>query len=171
MSAFDSEAIGFCLFSCRPVGMFVMCYVIAVLCVACMMGMCEERKGGVTNFATCGRLACTRSLERRTAGCVLFVTCYLLFATCRDLTRRLGEPSGGRHKSLHCPLATNEKTADSRYPVSVCMLLARFGLLPLRPLTRATMSATPVSWDQVTSAGRQWAAAREPREGDLLLTL
>ena len=24
-----------------------------------------------------GRLACTRSLERRTAGCVLFVTCYL----------------------------------------------------------------------------------------------
>ena len=25
-----------------------------------------------------GRLACTRSLERRTAGCVLFVTCYLL---------------------------------------------------------------------------------------------
>jgi hypothetical protein len=33
------------------------------------------------------------------------------------------------------------------------------------------MSATPLSWDQVTSAGRQWAAAREPREGDLLLTL
>ena len=31
-----------------------------------------------------GRLACTRSLERRTAGCVLFVTCYLLLrTTCR----------------------------------------------------------------------------------------
>ena len=28
-----------------------------------------------------GRLACTRSLERRTAGCVLFVTCYLLPAS------------------------------------------------------------------------------------------
>ena len=28
-----------------------------------------------------GRLACTRSLERRTAGCVLFVTCYLLGAS------------------------------------------------------------------------------------------
>ena len=28
-----------------------------------------------------GRLACTRSLERRTAGCVLFVTCYLLEET------------------------------------------------------------------------------------------
>ena len=31
--------------------------------------------------------------------------------------------------------------------------------------------AAGLSWDQVTSAGRQWAAAREPREGDLLLTL
>ena len=34
-----------------------------------------------------GRLACTRSLERRTAGCVLFVTCYLLLCVCVSVQR------------------------------------------------------------------------------------
>ena len=42
-----------------------------------------------------GRLACTRSLERRTAGCVLFVTCYLFTPRC-GRARKGGKSSGSR---------------------------------------------------------------------------
>ena len=54
-----------------------------------------------------GRLACTRSLERRTAGCVLFVTCYLLPTQLRTCTNRSwaadtsAQPQAGGAGPLH----------------------------------------------------------------------
>ena len=52
-----------------------------------------------------GRLASTRSLERRTAGCVLFVTCYLLRFHAKP--PRLGE----------CPVKSGQCTSLDAYGV------------------------------------------------------
>ena len=68
-----------------------------------------------------GRLACTRSLERRTAGCVLFVTCYLLPATvqwlCQAVWQRLAF-RGLPYKSIGGvgePLRHNQPSGPSEF--------------------------------------------------------
>ena len=65
-----------------------------------------------------GRLACTRSLERRTAGCVLFVTYYLLprlnarYAESRAASTRSPAASHGRQ-----PRALRARTRSSTRPL------------------------------------------------------
>ena len=89
----------------------------------------------MTNFATCGRLACTRSLERRTAVCVLFVTCYLLYSSSRAVQAPCDTPCAAAPFAAHRLLAV--------YAVSSGRLAAGQELHRLGPEpTAATSFAT-----------------------------